>query len=787
MSSLDRKLLRDLWQMKGQALAIGLVLACGVATFVMALSAMAALSDTQAHFYDRCRFADVFAGLKRAPNSVGPRLAEIPGVARVQTRIEAEVTLDVPGLAEPAVGRLVSVPDRPHPGLNELYLRAGRTVEFGRPGEALVSEAFALAHGLGPGDRVRAVINGRRQQLKIVGVALSPEYVYQIRPGDIFPDDKRFGIFWMGYTELAVAFDMEGGFNSVSLTLAAGAPELEVIRRLDRVLAPYGGVGAYGRADQVSNRFLSDEIRQLRANAVIVPGIFLGVSAFLLNVVLSRLVGTQREQIAALKAFGYTHWEVGLHYLKLVLALVVFGALVGTAVGYRLALLMTEMYAQFYRFPEYEFTFDPGVVALALTVSAAASVAGALGAVRKAVRLPPAEALRPEPPATYRPTVLERWGLQRLFSQAARMVLRNLERQPVKALLSVGAIALAVAILVVGSFTEDAIDYMMDYQFVAAQRQDVMVTLVEPASARALGTFSNLPGVLRAEPFRSVPVRLRRGHRERRVGVMGLARPDGLFRVIDSEERAVPLPPEGLLVSAKLAELLGASVGDAVTVEVMEGERPVREAPVAGLVHDYTGTSAYMSLSALNRLLREGGSVSGAFLTVDPARADVLYRKLKATPAVAGVSVKRAMLRSFWETIAQNLLVMRTFNVTFACVIAFGVVYNNARISLAERSRELATLRVIGFSRAEISAILLGELGVLTLVAIPAGLALGYGLAALASWALDTEMYRIPLVVHPATFGLAAAVVLAATVASGLIVRRRLDHLDLVAVLKTKE
>jgi putative ABC transport system permease protein len=787
MTSLDRKLVRDLLGMWGQALAISLVIACGVAIFVLSLCTLRSLEETQQAYYARCRFADVFAHLKRAPNSLAARVAELPGVAHVQTRLVVDVTLDVDRFPEPASGRLISVPERRTPGLNDIYLRSGRYIEPGQSGEVLASEAFVEAHGLGSGSTVTAIINGRKQRLTIVGVALTPEYVYEIRPADMFPDPKRFGIFWMGYQHLAAAYDMQGAFNDLALTLRPDASEPEVLRRLDRLIEPYGGLGSYGRHDQVSHRYLSDEIKQLRANVIIVPAIFLGVAAFLLNVVLSRLIGTQREQIAALKAFGYSHWEVGLHYLKFVLVLVAVGSVLGTAVGAWLGRLMTAMYTQFYHFPVLSFRFDADVVALALLVSGAAAVLGTLSAVRRAVVLEPAVALRPEPPASYRPALLERLGLQRLFNQATRMVLRNLERQPFKAGFSVAAIALAVAILVVGTFTEDALHYMMDYQFEMCERYDMSVALVEPASARALHEMTHLPGVQYGEAFRSVAVRLKSGHRSRRLGLMGMQGGGRLNRLIDRDLAEIPLPAEGLLLSDKLAELLHVGVGDALLVEVLEGERPTRTVPVAGLVQDYTGTSAYMEMRALNRLLHEGPTISGAFLTVDPRYEEALYHTLKATPRVAGVVVKRASERSFWETVAQNLLTVRIFNMVFAGIIAFGVVYNNARIALSERSRELATLRVIGFTRAEISAILLGELAVLTAVAVPAGLALGYGLSAVVVLAFDTDLYRIPLVIAPATYGFAAAVVLAATLASALTVRRKLDHLDLVAVLKTKE
>jgi putative ABC transport system permease protein len=787
MRALDRKLFRDLLAMKGQALAICLVLASGVAMFVMSLCTLHSLEQTRAAYYERYRFADVFARLKRAPDALAARIAEVPGVARVQTRVVQDVTLDVPGLAEPAVGRLISIPERPAPGLNDLHLRRGRYVEPGHPGEVLAGEAFAEAHGLEPGDQIPAVINGRRQLLRVVGIALSPEYVYPIREGELLPDNRRFGVFWMAYPELAGAFDMRGAFNDVALALSPGASEGEVLRRLDRLTDTYGGLGAYGRDEQLSNKFISNELTQLRGMAVIAPVIFLAVTAFLLNVVLSRLVQTQREQIAALKAFGYTRSEIGWHYLKLVLVLVLVGSGLGTAAGAWLARGLAEVYAKFFRFPVFTFTLDAGVVLLALAVSGTAALLGTLGAVRRAAALPPAEAMRPEPPAVYGPSVLDRPTLRRLVPPAARMIFRRLRRQPGKSALSCLGIALAIGVLVLGNCTLDAIDYVIDFQFFAAQRQDMTVAFVDPVSPRGLHDLRHLPGVARAEPFRSVPVRLRFGPRTRRLGLMGLAPERNLYRLLDTEGRTVPLPEEGLVVSEKLGEILGCRRGDRLTVEVLEGARPIREVPVVGFIRDFTEPAAYMDVRAVRRLLREGESLSGAFLAVDADRTDGLYAELKRTPKVAAVSVKRAALRSFRETLAENLLRMQAFNVGFACVIAFGVVYNSARISLSEQGRDLATLRVMGFTRAEVSAILLGELAALTFAAVPFGLVCGYGFAGLMSRALDTETQRFPLVVRPSTYAFAVTVTLVAALLSGLVVRRRLDRLDLVAVLKARE
>lgn len=787
MRKLDRKMVRDLWNIKEQAVAIAAVIACGVATFVMSLSTLFSLELTQETYYDRYRFADVFTHLKRAPLSLMTRVTEIPGVSRADARIVMDVTLDVPNLREPAVGRLVSIPDAKQPTLNGLYLRRGRWIEPGHNDEVLVSEGFADAHGFQPGDRVAAIINRRKKMLKIVGVALSPEYIYQIRAGGLIPDDKRFGVFWMGRRGLEAAFDMDGAFNDLSLMLTPGANLQEVLRRLDNLTEPYGGTGAYGRKDQVSHQLLTNEMQQLRAMSLVAPTIFLSVAAFLLNVVVARIIVAQREQIAALKAFGYTNFDIGLHYVKFVLLITAIGDVLGVIFGAWIGHGLTDLYARFYRFPILTFHLSPDIVVLAIFISSAAAVLGSLASVRRAVILPPAEAMRPEPPANYRATLVERLGLGGFLSPSMRMILRHLERQPVKSALSSIGIAMSVAVLILGSFSIDALDYIIDVQFNFAQRYDVDVAFYEPRPIRALYEVQHMPGVMRVEPYRAVAVRVRHEHRDRRLAIVGYISDPTLQRPIDEKIRPITLPKDGLALSSNLAALLGAKLGDVLTVEVMEGNRPVRKVPVTALVEEFIGSGAYMDIRSLNRLLQEGPTISGGYLMTDAHYADQLYHELKNTPDVSAVGVREVTIRNFQDTIAENMLRMRLFNIGFATVIACGVVYNSARIALAERSRELASLRVMGFTRGEISTILLGELGVLTVVALPLGIAMGTGFAYFLTTTLDTELFRIPLIIDPTTYAFAVIVVLVASVLSGLIVRRKLDHLDLVAVLKSRE
>jgi putative ABC transport system permease protein len=678
-------------------------------------------------------------------------------------------------------------PPDPSRGLNALTLRRGRWPEPGRAGEVLVSEAFAEARALRPGDRLDAVIDGRRTALVVTGVVLSPEYVYEIRPGDLFPDNRRFGVLWMGADDLSAALDMKGAFNDLSLALRPEAREADVLARLDLLLAPYGGAGAHGRENQQSHRMVTDEISQMRVMAIIPPAIFLSVSAFLLNVVLSRLVHTQREQIAMLKAFGYGPGEIALHYFKMVAGVVAAAMAVGSLVGRWLGEDMSRMYARFFRFPDFAFHMPPELPLFACGLCLLAAVVGVAGAVRAAARLPPAEAMRPEPPADFRPSLLERMGLDRLLGPAGRMVLRNLERRPLRAFFAVVGVALATAVLVIGSFIRGTLDYLMDFQFQNAQRQDYLLALTEPAGNPVLHDLARLPGVRQVEPVRAVPIRMRHGNLERRLSLTGVEPRRDLFPLLTPGLRPARLPAQGLLLSAALAEALEIEPGDSVTVEVLDGTRPVRSLPVAALLHDYAGINAYLDRAALGRLLGEPETWSAAFVTVDAARSAEFVREVKQTPAIAAATSKEAALFSFRNTFAENILRMRIVNVTFAVIIAFGVVYNTARIAFSERSRELATLRVIGFTRAEISAILLGEVGVQVLLGILPGLALGTTFAWLAVVYMATESQRIPLIVTSETYAFSALVVALAALFSGLVVRRGLDRLDLVSVLKARD
>ncbi len=787
IAPLDRKLFRDLLAMKGQAFAIAMVVAAGVAMYVMYLSSSDSLQRTRDAYYERQRFGDVFGSLKRAPLRIAAEIASIPDVSAVETRVVAGVTLDLPDLDEPATGRLVSVPANRRPLVNDLFVRRGRWIERGRPDEVLASEGFVIANNLELGDRVPAVLNGRLRDLTIVGVALSPEFVYSIRPGEMVPDDRRYGVLWMDEQALAAAFDMEGGFNDVVLALAPGADTEEVVSRLDRILEPYGGLGAVPRALQISHWMLTNEMQQLETFGFMLPLVFMAVAAFILNVALTRALALQRPQIAALKALGYTNRAIGWHYLKWALAIGLTGAILGVILGATMGNLLIGLYNTFFRFPVLLFSVPPGVVVGATMLTVVSTIAGAFTAVRRAVRVPPAEAMRPELPARYKRSLLETPFVSQHLGTAGRMVLRNVMRHPLRAAASVFGIAFAVAILMIGFVFNDAIDRLMLTQFWEAERQDVTVTFVEPRDESARFALARLPGVVAVEIQRTVAAHARSGHRDRYITITGVPPNPRFKRIVDRDGRAVRLPPSGVVLSTTLAGVLGVAPGDEIVLEVLEGQRPTRRAQVTGLVDDLMGLSAYMDETALHQMMREGEVANSALLLIDSAQEVQLASELKTTPAVAGAGFKRIVLQSFRDVMAANMSISILINLVFAGIIAFGVVYNAARVSLSERSRELASLRVLGFTRAEISLILMGELALLTLVALPVGWLFGYSLSAAIVGMIDSEVFRFPLYVSRQAVALSFLGIIAATVFSGLVVRRKLDQLDLVAVLKIRE
>jgi putative ABC transport system permease protein len=787
VKALNRKLLRDLRLMWSQALTIALVVASGVAGFIASFSAYDSLSWSRDRYYADARFADVFATLKRAPLALERQLAALPGAAHVETSLKQDVPISIPNVADPIIGRLIGLDAQTPQRLNKVALRRGKLPAPHQSGaiEVLVSEGFAITRQLHPGNRIHALINGKREELLIVGLALSPEYIFAGLAGS--PDQRGFGVFWLDRQALAAAYNMEGAFNQVAVRLAPGATEGPIIDGLDRLLAPYGGVSAHGRDQQMSDVMLSSEIKQQKAMGTVLPSIFLAVAGFLLNVVLSRQIATQREQIAALKALGYHNRAIGQHYLTLVLLIVALGVGIGIALGAWLGHGFMGLYAEAFRFPTLAYRVKPALLLAAVGVAVLAAVLATLFAIRDTVRLAPAEAMRPPSPGNFQPMLLERWGLQHWMSPAARMVVRTMERRPLRTGLTIFGIAAAMAIVITGAFWRDAIGELFDNQFHQVWRGDVSLSLMEASPARVLQDLGRLPHVTAVEGARTVAVKLVNAHHQWRGAIQGKAAQPELMRVVGRGFKVLTPPTSGLLITDRLANRLQVVPGDWVRVELQEGRREVLSLQVSGVLTEILGMNAYIERRTLNHLLREGDVVNQATLAVQRGHEVQLLNTLKDLPRVVGAVSKSVMKQNIEEVTARNILVFSVVLTAFATVIAIGVVYNSARIALAERAWELASLRVLGFTRAEVSTFLLGELAIEIVLATPLGMVLGYLLASGIVQLIKNEEFDFPMVILPATYAYAVIAVVIAGLVSALVVRRKVDTLDLVAVLKTRE
>jgi putative ABC transport system permease protein len=787
VSLLDRKLLRDVRSMRGQVVSIALVVAAGVSVFVASVSTYDSLAGTAARYYDESRFADIFVSVRRAPLAIVSHLNEVSGIASIEPRIVRDVIADLPESPLPVSVRIISLPRDGTETLNHLHLRRGTLPRPGDIRSAAINEGFAEANKLGPGDEIRVLLGGRVQTFHISGVALSAEYVFTVKPGIALPDDRFFGVLWLNRDAAEGAFAMEGAFDDLVVSMAPGANPPAVIEELDRILGPYGSLGAIERRDQTSNRYLEDELTQQKVMSRTIPFIFFGIAAFLINVALGRLVAAQREQIASLKALGFSNGPLLAHYLKLIAIIVAAGAVVGTGGGWLFGEAMILSYRPFFRFPDLQLELTFWSILVAAAISFAAAAFGVMSALRSVVTLAPAVAMRPAEPKIYHGAFFERiWSA---FSVGPRgmMVARNVAGRPIRTMLTILGVAFAVPMVVLGLFWRDAIDHMIDVQFNLIERGNMTVSFPQPLDAGIVRNLAQEPGVVAVEGQRIVPVRMRAGHRTYRTAVIGLSPDSRLRRPRDLALRPIEPPAQGIILSRRLAERLRLVPGDEVTLEVLEGRRRTASILVSETVEEMFGMAAYMEIGALNRLTGEGNVMSSAALFVEPSAVLALASRFKELPVIASVTMQSYLIRSFFEQMGGMILVAAGILTGFAVIIAVGVVYNSARIGLQERAWELASLRVLGFTRGEISQILFAEFLIEIAFGIPLGMLLSQGIVELMARYFSTELFEIPAVIGARSFASAAIVVVAAAAASAYFVRRRINRLDLVTVLKVRD
>lgn len=781
VSILNRKLFRDLVALRGPALTVGLLVAAGVAVMTGSLSTYLSLLNARSTYYDKTHFADLFFDLKRAPNHLETDLANLAGVGAVQTRIVQDVRIDWSAAPNEVSGLMISLPEITDADLNALTLKSGRWPDTDARDEVLINVAFADVWSVKLESQITVLLNGHKRNFTIVGTAYSPEYVYAARPGNPLPDDKTYALIWTQRSELESTLNLKGAFNSLAIKLAPGANESEAIDAIEAQVRPYGSLGAVRQRDQTSNRFLSDELIEQKTMSVVVPLVFFAVSAFLLNSIMSRLTNAQREQIATLKALGYPSLPIALHYAEFVALIAITGSLVGSGLGILYGKAVMTSYASFFRFPEFSYVMPIWAPVIATSASLAAALAGAVLAVFRILRLTAAEALRPSIPAEASHQLLAYF-----LKPRAKIALRNMLGRPIRTLFTIAGLSTAIPMIVLGLFWWDALDSMIRTQFQAIDRSDATITFTSAQHQSVLEEIRKVAPDIDVEGMRVVPVELRSGHREKRVALTGLSKNGALRSVRDLDLRFISIPEDGLILNRQIADELGLSIGDQITIEILDGQHPTMEATLTGKIEEVLGAGAYMDLDALNRLLGDVSVVSHALIR-SPQHLTHALAEIGSKPNVLASASKDKWISMFREKIMGLITVSATILTLFGILVAVGVVYNSARVAFQERTWELASLRVLGFSRAEVGNILFTELAIELLISIPFGLFLAHTGISYLLTSRSNESFSIPPVINPDTMALAALIVISTALLSGWAVKRRIDNLNLVAALKTRD
>ncbi len=788
--ALNKRLIRHMIHIWGQALAIMAVVLLGTASYISMSSAHKNLLLSRDVYYQQYDFADFFISLERAPASMVYRLEDIPGVRAVRGRIVKDALVDIPGVDEPRNIRMISMPERNRAVLNGVHVLSGRYFDEGVTDQVVLSQDFALHNNLQPGDRINVTLDGRQHSLRISGLGMSPEYIYVVRNAqDFIPSPERFGIIWVPETFAEMALDMPGSRNDFVGSVEEPERLDEILSQAERLLDSYGVFVSVKREDQISHRFVTDQIKTRDALFTMIALLLMVVSAAVIMVLLGRMVHQDRTEIGLLKAFGYSNFAIAWYYIKFALVMSISGSVLGMLLGHWLSIQMVYLYVDFYQFPEVQVQIYPDVFLFITITAALFALLGALAAARRAVKTHPAEAMRPEAPRHGHRTLIERWHfLWSLLGFTEKMIVRNVGRNRLRAAFCVAGVMISAAILMLGFHQMDSITYMIDLQFSELQREDVRVHFTHERNRGALLEMARLDGVRHAEPLLQYPFEIRNGWRHMDTGIIGVPENAQMTRLIDIEDRHINITGNGLVLSTPIAEKLGVHVGDVVRIKPLMGkithERDVR---VDKVVQQYIGTSAYMEISALSRILNEPFAMNVALLKMDEGTTHDLVKYLKDIPLIAAVELTAESYDALKVLLADSMIGMATIISLFSGIIAFAIIYNTTIISLMERQRELASLRVMGFTREEISRLLYQENVLLSCIGLVLGLPAGRWLCQRAVEAIDMDIMRMPFHLETSSYLYTVVLIALFVLLANLAVLRRISRLDLVAVLKQRE
>lgn len=791
-TTLFNKLLRTIWNTRGQFLSLTIVVSLGIMTYICMSNTYYNLQNNMAKFYLECDFADYYFQVASVPQQVVDQIKAIPGVSEAAGR----VIKDIPAIKqdrERATVRVVGYPLPLNKTINRLHMYSGRVFSeqpLNGSMEAVTDAQFAAANKLSPGSTLIVVANGREVPLTVIGTGTTPEFSYPVKDiTTMLNDPSRFGVIMLSQNQAQKLLNSVGQVNSIVIKLAPGSNVYRVKEEVKSILKPYGYQGDYAKKDQSSNAFLRDQLRQLRAETRVIPTIFLIVAVAIQFVMLGRMIKTHRLQIGIMKALGYSDGQIIWHYTSYALLIGLTGTAVGILAGLGLSRYLTNVYLSFYNLPHYANKAYSGAILVAILLGVGVGLVSGWLASRRIVSINPSESMRPEPPTKGRKVVFEQWRwFWNRISSSWKMALRGIGRHPTRFWVTVMGVAFATGLLVVSMFFHDSIGSIEQRAYYTEQNFDLMAKFSSPLDEKTTGLIAKINGVTWAEPIIEIPVRITSNQKSSDIILQGLPS-DCRMKVVEGKNgQQLYVPPLGMVVGLKTAEKLNLKVGDLIQVETKLGigSNQVSTVRVAGISRQAAGKNAFASMKTASELLRENHLVSGVMMTVDPGRYQAVEAALSEMPGVADIVSRDKEVKNFNRNMDSLQVTMKILTL-FAVLLGCAISYNSSVISFNERCRELATLRVIGMKSSEIASILGNETILQCFLGLCLGLPLGRLLAEGVARMVSSEVYEFQAMVFTKTYTTSVALTIAFVLAGFLVAVRGVKQLNLLEILKNRD
>ncbi|WP_297427243.1 FtsX-like permease family protein [Clostridium sp.] len=787
MNILFRNLLRDIKKSKGQFISILIIVILGVAFYTALNSVFRNLSNSSEQYYEEYRLADIWVDLYKAPASVKDKIEKLPYVKMTSERIVNDASINIS--EENATLRFITLPDIKKDIVNDIVIKSGRYFSEDDSNQCLLDEDFFKANNLSLGDYIYPVINGNKVKLKVIGCVKSPEFVYTLKDSsEIMSDNKKFGIVYIKQSFGEAIFDYKGLVNNISIKLSSGSNVENAKDDIKKVLRNYGVKSVIDRDEQTSSKMISEKIKQLKSMGGSFPVIFFMVASIIIYIMMGRMVENQRVQIGVLKALGFTNLQVLTYYMSYSAIIAVIGSLIGSILGTYMGLGLTKLYNQYFNLPLGDVKIYGEFVIPAFILTLLFCLFAGYNSCKIIFKITPSEAMREKSPQGGKKTLIEKIEfIWRSISYLGKIIIRNLFRYKRRALLTSLGIIFSSAILLVALGMSDSINFMMKEQYEGIQNYDIKVIFSKLISVEDLNNIKNIDHVKQLEPVLETGVEISNGWKSKDVGFTALVKEPQIYRVQDSNGSAISLPSNGILISEKLADMLGVKVNDTVNIKFFYPGKEKQEAIVKGIIVQYLGLSVYTSMDNCKSMLGEGMIASSAVLKLDSNNFESeVKNELKDMPGVTSVESKSDSLNALLKNMGATQSSVGTM-IMLAAILLIAVLYNIATINIFERQRELATLKVLGFTNNEIKKLIFHENYIITIFGMLVGLPFGKWLGSYMMKMSSTESYTIPYVVELRSYIITVILTLVFTFITNLILMRKIKSIDMLEVLKNKE